>query len=277
MNNPPSPVGAQRSVPPLKRTESRWVPISILSKQNKPVELTPIETVQLKVKGLLNKLTLEKFDIISDQIIEYANKSREEREGRILKEVVRLIFEHLCDEPNFSQMYADLCRRMTERIDPDLVDENLKTAEGKFVRGGTLFRKYVLNRCQEDFDKGWKVSIHSEKGEPILMSDEYYAAAKVKRHGLGVICFIGGLFKVNMITESAMHEHIQKLLTAEEEEEKIESLCKLLTVVGKQLDHKKAKSHVDKYFARLEDILRNTKLSSRMRFMILVRLSCMHN
>jgi len=39
------------------------------------------EVVDRKVKGLLNKLTMEKFDSISDQIIEWANKSENEKVG----------------------------------------------------------------------------------------------------------------------------------------------------------------------------------------------------
>jgi hypothetical protein len=37
------------------------------------------ELVDRKVKGLLNKLTMEKFDSISDQIITWANKSEKEK------------------------------------------------------------------------------------------------------------------------------------------------------------------------------------------------------
>ncbi|CAG8450416.1 9278_t:CDS:2 [Diversispora eburnea] len=267
----------QEPVPPLEMTENRWVPVSVSNQHNKSTDdFIPMETVQRKVKALLNKLTLEKFDSISDQIIDFANKSRDEREGRILKEVIRLTFEKSCDEPNFSQMYAQLCRKMMERIDVEIIDENVKNADGKFVQGGTLFRKYLLNRCQEDFEKGWKVNVplpSNEKGEPDLMSDEYYTAAKAKRHGLGLIRFIGELFKLNMLTERIMHECIKKLLTVSgnpetPEEEEMESLCKLLTTVGQQLDHEKAKTHMDTYFSRMEDISRNPKISSRIRFML---------
>ncbi|CAG8529440.1 12974_t:CDS:10, partial [Gigaspora rosea] len=265
----------QDQVTPLELSENRWVPGMINPIPRGSDELLQIEVVQRKVKALLNKLTLEKFDSISDQIIEYANKSRFERDGRMLKEVIRLTFEKSCDEPNFSQMYAQLCRKMMERVDPEIVDENVTNAEGKFVQGGTLFRKYLLNRCQEDFEKGWKVNVpvpSNEKGEPDLMSDEYYTAAKAKRHGLGLIRFIGELFKLNMLTERIMHECVKKLLTVQNglpEEEEMESLCKLMTTVGQQLDHAKAKSHMDAYFTRMEDISKNSKLSSRIKFMLM--------
>jgi len=38
----------------------------------------PPKTVERKVKALLNKLTMEKFDSISDQIVAWANKSEAE-------------------------------------------------------------------------------------------------------------------------------------------------------------------------------------------------------
>ncbi|CAH1766496.1 959_t:CDS:2, partial [Entrophospora sp. SA101] len=267
-------------IQPLEQTKDRWVPPTrVIGTTPKASEdQIPMDVVQRKVKALLNKLTLEKFDIISDQIIEYANKSKFEKDGRILREIIRLIFEKSCDEINFSQMYAQLCRKMMEMIDPEITDENVKNNDGKLVMGGTLFRKYLLNRCQEDFEKGWKVNIpvpSNEKGEPDLLSDEYYSAAKAKRRGLGLIRFIGELFKLSMLTERIMHECIRKLLQIQNAneipgEEEMESLCKLLTTVGKQLDHDhdKAKNSMDVYFNRMDEMSKNKAFSSRIRFML---------
>src|SRR5581483_10472666 len=53
-----------------KRNEERWI-----YKTN--INSILIEGVRGKVKELLNKLTLENFDSISDKIIDYANKSRD--------------------------------------------------------------------------------------------------------------------------------------------------------------------------------------------------------
>ncbi|CAG8627136.1 674_t:CDS:2 [Paraglomus brasilianum] len=261
-------------IAPLERSENRWVSLSVAGEIPKAGEET-IEMIKRKVKALLNKLTLEKFEIISDHIIEFANKSKEERDGRILKTVIQLTFEKACDEPNFSQMYAQLCRKMMERIDMDIFDENIKNASDEYFRGGTLFRKYLLNRCQDGFEKGWKANMpipNNVKGEPDLLSDEYYIAAKAKRHGLGVIKFIGELFKLHMLTERIMHECIKKLLANHQdpEEEKTESLCELLTIVGKQLDHPKAKDHMDAHFVRMDSMSKNTeKLNSRIRVMLM--------
>ncbi|CAG8547844.1 9358_t:CDS:10 [Ambispora gerdemannii] len=275
-SQPGAPTIPPDQVVPLKQSENRWQPPTIAGGlPNSTEDFIPLEVVQRKVKALLNKLTLEKFDRISDQIIDYANKSRTEKDGRILRTVIQLTFLKACDESNFSQMYAQLCRKMMERIDPEIVDENVKSPDGnKYVQGGTLFRKYLLNRCQEDFEKGWKVNIpvpNDANGEPDLLSDEYYAAVKAKRIGLGLIKFIGELFKLTMLTERIMHECIKKLLSnvSNPEEEETESLCKLLTTVGKQLDHPKAKDHMDAYFTRMKTMSDNPNLSSRIKFMIL--------
>ena len=40
------------------------------------------EVADRKVKDLLNKLTMEEFDSISDQTVEWANKSENEKEAQ---------------------------------------------------------------------------------------------------------------------------------------------------------------------------------------------------
>jgi len=175
-------------------------------------------------------------------------------------------------------MYAQLCQKMMECIDMDIFDENIKNASGEYVCGGTLFRKYLLSRCQDGFEKGWKINIpipNNEKGEPDLLSDEYYVATKAKKPGfrLGLIKFIGELFKLHMLAERIIHECIKKLLanSQDPEEEETESLCELLMIVGKQLDHPKAKDHMDAYFVCMNSMSKNTeKLNGRIRAMLMV-------
>ena len=48
--------------------------------------------------------------------------------------------------------------------------------------------------------------------EIVLYSDEYYAAQKAKRQGLGLIKFISEHFKLHMLTKCIMHECVKKLL-----------------------------------------------------------------
>ena len=244
------------------------------------------ETVDRKVTSLLNKLTMKKFDSISDQIIAWANKSEKEGGGRTLIQVTKLVFENATHEAALSEMYARLCRKMMERISPQVQDVGIRNTEGKLIAGGQLFRKYLLNRCREDFERSrvetkaledQAVKTANEKGkesgEIVLYSYEYYAARKANRQGLGLIIFIGELFKLQMLTERIMHDYVKKLLGNVEnpEEEEIESLCKLLTTVGGILDTAKAHKQMDVYFSRMKELTKSGKVSSRrMRLMLQV-------
>ncbi|KIY68094.1 hypothetical protein CYLTODRAFT_421949 [Cylindrobasidium torrendii FP15055 ss-10] len=281
-------------VAPLVVSANRWDRKTLANTDDNSPEM-----VDRKVKSLLNKLTMDKFDSISDQIISWANKSENEKNGQTLIQVIRLVFEKATDEAAFSEMYARLCRKMMEQISSKVQDESIKNQEGKPIAGGQLFRKYLLNRCQEDFERGWvakenaAAAAAAKKGEDdaakaenekkqdadgntnadeeiALYSDEYYLAQKAKRQGLGLIKFIGELFKLQMLTERIMHECVKKLLGNVEnpEEEEIESLCKLLTTVGQMLDTPKAKAHMDVYFSRMKELCKSNNVNSRMQFML---------
>ena len=173
-----------------------------------------------------------------------------------------------------------------EQISTKVRDDGFKNSEGKPITGGQLFRKYLLNRCQEDFERGWvakevtaaaaatkaledeaakAANVKTKEGgteEIVLYSDEYYAAQKVKRQGHGLIKFIGELFKLQMLTERIMHKCIKKFLGNDNpEEEEIESLCKLLAAVGSMLDIPKARAHLDVYFSRMEKLMKSPNVT----------------
>jgi translation initiation factor 4G len=285
-------------VKPLEKSADAWAPIA--KTRAPPVDDDSPQLVDRKVKSLLNKLTMEKFDSISDQIIDWANKSKTQTDGRTLIQVIRLVFEKATDEASWSEMYARLCRKMMEQISTEIQDEGIKNAEGNPIVGGQLFRKYLLNRCQEDFERGWALkdaaasaaaaratedgavadaNADKKEGDEIaLYSEEYYISQKAKRQGLGLVKFIGELFKLQMLTERIMHECVKKLLgnVDNPEEEEIESLCKLLTTVGKLLDTARAGPHMDIYFTRMKELTKNPKVNSRMQFMLVVRTLSIH-
>ncbi|KAJ7270147.1 armadillo-type protein [Mycena haematopus] len=199
-------------------------------------------------------------------------------------------------ETESSEMCARLCRKMMEQISPKVHDDGIRNAEGKPIAGGQLLRKYLLNRCQDDFERGWvakdatavaaavskvmedkvtkaineqsrEASAAGERGDEF---DEYYAAHKAKRQWLGLIKFIGEIFKVQMLTERIMHECVKKLLGNVEnpEDEEIEGLCVLLSTIGSLLDTQKARAHMDVYFSRMKELGKSSKVSSRTRFML---------
>jgi translation initiation factor 4G len=234
------------------------------------------DVVQRKVKAALNKMTPEKFDKIADQILEIAAQSKHESDGRTLRQVIQLTFEKATDEAHWAPMYAAFCRRMLESMSPDIRDEGIKDKNGNVVTGGNLFRKYLLNRCQEEFERGWKVNLPPRpegQTEETMLSDEYYIAAAAKRRGLGLVKFIGELFKLSMLTERIMHECVKKLVDYDgtPDEAEIESLTSLLRTVGKQLDSPESKGagRMDVYFERINAVIALPDLPSRLRFMLM--------
>ena len=131
----------------LQASENGWDRSAFQVDQDSP------ELVEQKIKSLLNELTTEKFDFISDQIIAWANMSEKEKDGRTLIQVIRLVFEKATDKAVWSEMYARLCRKMMEQISNNVQIDGVKNYEGEPITGGQLFRKYLIDRCQHDFDR----------------------------------------------------------------------------------------------------------------------------
>lgn len=221
-------------------------------------------TVDRKVRALLNKLTDTQFVPISNQLIAWANKSEIESDGRTLIHIIRLVFEKAMNEPMYTGLYARLCRTMMEQISPGVQDEQIRDAAGAPIPGGHLFRKCLLIRCQGDFERGFETR---DTGKIDLFSSTYYAA---KQRGLGLIKFIGELFKLQMLTERIMHECIKKLLgnVEDPDERDLESLCMLLTTVGQLIDTPQARPHMDVYFDRMQGLCTNPNVTLRMQFVL---------
>jgi len=87
-----------------------------------------------RYRGLLNKLTVEKFDIITAEILQIKIDS-----VLLLRGLIHLIFDKATDEPQFAFMYARLCERVQKEC--PVFEEKL------------TFRRLLLNKCQEEFEK----------------------------------------------------------------------------------------------------------------------------
>ncbi|KAM0455107.1 hypothetical protein ACHAPV_007998 [Trichoderma viride] len=284
------PLTAGQDLKPIVVSATGWKPSSIGAKPGAAAPLQSQhmepEMVQRKVKAALNKMTPENFERIADQILIIASQSKDESDGRTLRQVIQLTFEKATDEAHWASMYAKFCKRMLETMSPEIRDENIKDKNGQVVSGGNLFRKYLLNRCQEEFERGWTTNLpdapegaedaenksaDAKPTEAALLSDEYYAAAAAKRRGLGLVQFIGELFKLGMLTERIMHECVRKLVDYQgvPDEAEIESLCKLLRTIGANLDETKGRPLVDAYFQRIQGMVDLPELPSRIKFMLM--------
>lgn len=274
-------------VAPLVPSANRWVPKSRVKKTEEKkiapdgvTELLDLEEVKRKMKALLNKLTLEKFDPISAEIITMANQSQWETNGETLNNVIEQIYLKACDEPYWSSMYAQLCGKIVKDLNESIVDEKYP---GKI--GPKLVLHYLVARCHTEFEKGWTDKLPTNEDgsplEPEMMSDEYYVLAAAKRRGLGLVRFIGFLYRLNLLTGKMMFECFRRLmkdLTEKPTEETLESLVELLTTVGEQFENDKFSSGrgslsgsvlFDKLFQLIQIIIDAGEISNRIKFKLI--------
>ncbi|KAL8832713.1 MAG: hypothetical protein Q9170_004775 [Blastenia crenularia] len=277
------PLTAGTTLKPIEVSEKGWKPTSVGTAGFSMAGPAPggdnhlaPDVVQRKVKSNLNKMTPNNFEKISDQILAIAAQSKDETDGRTLRQVIQLTFGKATDEAHWAEMYAQFCKRMLESMSPEIKDETIRNNKGEIAAGGALFRKYLLTRCQTEFEQGWKVNLpekpEGETEEAVMLSDEYYAAAAAKRRGLGLVRFIGELYKLNMLTERIMHECVKKLVDYEgtPDEAEVESLTSLLKTIGANLDSsERGHSLMDVYFARIKIMMETPNLASRLKFMLM--------
>ena len=285
-DNKAMPLTAGVALKPIEVTSGGWKPRSVGANATGMAGPAPggdghmaPDVVQRKVKSNLNKMTPQNFDRITVQILDISAQSKDENDGRTLRQVIQLTFEKATDEAHWAEMYAQFCKRMLESMSPDIKDEGIKNNKtGEVVAGGALFRKYLLNRCQEEFERGWKLNIgekpEGETEEATMLSDQYYIEAAAKRRGLGLVRFIGELYKLGMLTERIMHECVKKLVDYEgmPDEAEVESLTNLLKTIGQPLDStEKGPKMMDAYFMKITEMIGIEGLPSRLRFMLMVR------
>ena len=268
-------------VKPLEKSANRWVPRSRL--RNVEVKRAPDGSeiydeseIERRTKSYLNKLTLEMFDKITDDLLTLATQSRWEDDAKTCRQIISLTFAKACDEPHWSFMYAQFCAKMCTQISDEIKDVNIRLRNGEYARGGDLARRILLTTCQTEYEKGWSDKLPTKEDgtplEPEMMSDEYYQMAAAKRRGLGLVRFIGHLYTLNMLNDQVILLCLrdQSSNTKDPSEDSLENLAQLVNTVGERLEAtEKNRAVLSFVFDNIQTILDNVKLSSRIRFMLM--------
>lgn len=91
----------------LHETENAWKPARLHAGQALTEDEKKTEELYRKVRGVLNKLTPQKFDTLLKQVKDLTIDTKERLQG-----VIDLVFEKAVDEPNFSHGYAAMCKQL---------------------------------------------------------------------------------------------------------------------------------------------------------------------
>ncbi|XP_074522620.1 eukaryotic translation initiation factor 4 gamma 2a [Halichoeres trimaculatus] len=245
----------------------RWVPSrSTRRDANSSNEKGQNDPIFRKVRGILNKLTPDKFDKLCLELLNVGLDSK-----TVLKGIILLIVDKALEEPKYSQLYAQLCQRLAEDA-PNF--EGPPTENQSSQKQTNTFKRLLISKLQDEFENRSKNVEIFEKHDSPLTPDEEEQRAVAKIKMLGNIKFIGELGKLNLIHESILHKCIKTLLDKKKRVqlkdmgEDLECLCQIMRTVGPKLDHDKAKSLMDQYFGRMESLTNSKELPARIRFLL---------
>lgn len=276
----------------LNETENAWRPrqVKVLDNDNgasdsKSSSIHEKDELIRRVRGILNKLTPERFDTLVEEIIKLKIDTPEK-----MDEVIVLVFEKAIDEPNFSVSYARLCHRLISEVKAR--DERMESGTKSNLQH---FRNALLDKTEREFtqnvsqstakekklqplvDKIKKCTDPNEKAELEALLEE--EERKIRRRSGGTVRFIGELFKISMLTGKIIYSCIDTLLNPHSED-MLECLCKLLTTVGAKFEQTPVNAKdpgrcysLEKSISRMQAIASKTdkdgaKVSSRVRFML---------
>ncbi|CEM30102.1 unnamed protein product [Vitrella brassicaformis CCMP3155] len=256
-----SPPGSSGRAPP-PGADGGYVPVPAPSanayRVTKPTERNQV--IEREAKSKLNKLTIEKFEVIAEKL---AQQCEQLQSGEDLDLFVAVVFEKAVSEPNFSEMYADLCLILGWRS-PEFPHEKEK---------GKTFRRALLNKCQEEFEKlpETKMTLSDEDKAGLSPDDQDIKLKKLKDRILGNIKFIGELFLRRLLPTKVVKEVVTSLIGEDAsyspEELFIECLCTLVTTIGLTLESTDAgKQLLTHFISRMTELKDQDKYSTRIKF-----------
>jgi len=196
-------------------------------------------------RSILNKLTIEKFESLLDQLVACGIANQDH-----ISMLIGEIFEKATSQHKFIPMYAELCVRLEK--DPHITSCSHE------------FRRVLLNQCQNAFEQ-----LLEPCSTEVDVDDE--VKMRHKQQALGNIKLIGELLVQGMLSSSLFVDLAQELLQSRTEcPEALECLAALVMVAGPKFDTADWQHHSSlvAIFLHMDVLTRDKSAAPRVRFLL---------
>jgi len=240
------PRGPAAEQPVLRPSANSWA-----SRQRHAAEDDDARIVR-SVKSILNKLTVEKFPQLYEQLLACGVSTPTQ-----VKQLIQEVFEKATTQHHFIDLYADLCALLQDHFAKHPVSEDAEHG----------FKRLLLCECQSSFERHLAPP---EDIKDIADFDERSSAEhRYKTKMLGNIRFVGALVTRKMLATKVMLAICHELIT-EYTPETLESVAALLTVVGPTFDRAEwvGRPALSCVFKEIEAIARKPECDPRARCLL---------
>jgi len=240
-----------KPVRPLEVSPTSWVAQQQARKKGVGDDHTEDVEVVRAMKAILNKLTIEKFGPLYQQLIGCGIKRAEHVEI-----LMREVFEKATTQHHFIGMYAELCAQLHRWF----VENQVCGDDGK------NFKRILLNRCQLSFEETLRPQEPTEDLDPEKREE---AEQLHKTRMLGNLRLVGALLEKGMLASRVLVAVIDELL-ATPTAASLECLSVFLTAVGPAFDRPdwSYHAHLLATFKKVKELCRSRDVPSRIRFLL---------
>ncbi len=213
-----------------------------------------------QIKGILNKLTPEKFERLLQQLLGVITTAD------VLRNTIAIVFENAVEQPTYCAMYADLCLQLSKELPsfppPPGADKPV------------TFVQILLNTCQDEFEGAEEARAALQSGGDAAEREEHERG--VKKRVMGTMRLISELYKKDMVRDWIITTCLESLLSKEKgravySEDSIEAACEMLSTAGAKVaksESEKMRKKLDDVFKQLAALEKDKAMSSRIRFVL---------
>jgi hypothetical protein len=158
-----------------------------------PRQKDPLEAFRAQVQTALNKLTVDNFKKLSDQLLVTL---RQAKTVELLDEAVSIFHKKVLSDSKFTSMYVDLMKLINKDLDP---------IKDPVTNKPVHFRGLCLNKCQETFES----SLDPPTSDQVADYDELDRQLKA---GVVNVLFLAELSKAGLLPPKLLMACLETML-----------------------------------------------------------------